>query len=104
AGTSNTIAFAEKFMPTQVYNDWWSGDDKAALHGFDDNTFRSTVNNPGYFPGNPIKDFRTTGADACCSTDTWHAKFIFGSAHPSGINAVFADGSVHHIPYSVNAN
>jgi prepilin-type N-terminal cleavage/methylation domain-containing protein/prepilin-type processing-associated H-X9-DG protein len=112
-GTSNTMAIAEKFMPTQVYNTgWWSGDDKAAFHGYDDNTLRSTVNNPAYFPGNPVRDFVTLSEDdSGCKTkdpkygcDTWHAKFIFGSAHPTGINAVFADGSVHHVKYGISAD
>ncbi len=26
----------------------------------------------------------------------------FGSAHPAGINAVFADGSVHNIKYGID--
>jgi prepilin-type processing-associated H-X9-DG protein len=26
----------------------------------------------------------------------------FGSAHPAGINAVFADGSVHNVKYGVD--
>jgi prepilin-type N-terminal cleavage/methylation domain-containing protein/prepilin-type processing-associated H-X9-DG protein len=109
-GTSNTMMLAEKFQPTARYNDWWSGDDKAALHGFDDNTFRSTVQNPSYFPGNPIRDFHTVTSDnnPCTGTsvppcDTWHAKFVFGSAHGSGINAVFGDGHVQHIAYGINA-
>jgi prepilin-type processing-associated H-X9-DG protein len=96
-GTSNTIALAEKFVPIWAYNDWWFGDDKGAFHGFDNDTFRSTVNNPKYFPNNPIRDYNVPqdGTD-------WHAGFVFGSAHPSGINAVFADGSVQHIKYGVN--
>jgi prepilin-type processing-associated H-X9-DG protein len=28
--------------------------------------------------------------------------FVFGGAHPSGINAVFADGRVHHIRYGID--
>jgi prepilin-type processing-associated H-X9-DG protein len=28
--------------------------------------------------------------------------FFFGSAHPSGVNAVFADGSVHQISFGVD--
>jgi prepilin-type processing-associated H-X9-DG protein len=28
--------------------------------------------------------------------------FFFGSSHPSGINAAFADGSVHHIKFDVD--
>jgi prepilin-type processing-associated H-X9-DG protein len=27
---------------------------------------------------------------------------VFGSAHPNGINAVFADGSVHNIKFEVD--
>jgi prepilin-type N-terminal cleavage/methylation domain-containing protein/prepilin-type processing-associated H-X9-DG protein len=100
-GTSNTIAFAEKFMPIWAWTDWWSGDDKAAFHGYDDNTFRSTVNHPSYGP-NPTRDCQVGRSPNCPVPDDWAAKFLFGSNHPSGINAVFADGSVHHIPYSVS--
>jgi prepilin-type processing-associated H-X9-DG protein len=109
-GTSNTMALGEKFMPTQRYTDWWSGDDKAAMHGFDDNTFRSTVQNPTYFPGNPVRDFATVSDDNNPCTvkstppcDTWHAKFVFGSAHGSGIQAVFADGHVQNVAYGIDA-
>jgi prepilin-type processing-associated H-X9-DG protein len=28
--------------------------------------------------------------------------FIFGSAHPSGINMAFCDGSVRHIPFTIS--
>ena len=35
-----------------------------------------------------------TGGDG----DVWQ----FGSAHTSGINAVFGDGSVHHIKFDVD--
>jgi prepilin-type processing-associated H-X9-DG protein len=30
--------------------------------------------------------------------------YVFGGAHPGGINSVFADGSVHHIKFGVNPN
>ncbi len=29
---------------------------------------------------------------------------MFGSAHPSGINIVFGDGSVRHLQFSVDRN
>src|SRR5262249_50922038 len=100
-GTSNTMAIAEKFMPTWAYNDWWSGDDKGAFHGFDDNTFRSTVRNMAYFPaGNPATDYNV----AQNGTDDWHAKFVFGSAPTGGMNAVFADGSVHFLSNGIDPN
>jgi prepilin-type N-terminal cleavage/methylation domain-containing protein len=104
-GTSNTIALAEKFMPIWSYDDWWFGDDKGAFHGFDNDNFRSTVNNPkvAYFNphgtqlNNPMRDFRVPqdGTD-------WNAGFLFGSAHPAGINCLFTDGSVRHMPYSID--
>ena len=28
--------------------------------------------------------------------------YRFGSSHPSGINGLFGDGTVHYIPYSVD--
>lgn len=101
-GTSNTMAITEKFMPYQSYTQWWSGDDKAAFHGYDDNTFRSTLDQRRYFAkGNPAQDFKTAGGDSG-GTETWNAKFIIGSAHSSGVNAVFADGSVRHVKYGIN--
>jgi prepilin-type N-terminal cleavage/methylation domain-containing protein/prepilin-type processing-associated H-X9-DG protein len=116
-GTSNTMMIAEKFVPSNRYTQgWWSGDDKAALHGFDDDTFRSTVQNPAYFPGNPVRDFPTPdntedsspGAPGCTKPDpvyacvTWHAKFVFGSAHSSGVQAVFADGHVQNVAFGID--
>jgi prepilin-type processing-associated H-X9-DG protein len=107
-GTSNTFVIGEKFFPVQLYTSSWTGDDKAALHGYDDNTFRSTIantnpSNPRHFRGgNPCQDYVTQGADNVNPNETWNAKFVFGSAHPGGTNAVFADGSVHTIRYGVD--
>jgi prepilin-type N-terminal cleavage/methylation domain-containing protein len=123
-GTSNTMMISEKFMPTWAYDGWWSGDDKGALHGFDNDTFRSTVNCPQYnnltsiytghdgataampagtpaLRGNPMQDYKVPTLQYQ-DTGYWNCVFQFGSAHPGGINAVLADGSVHHIKYDVN--
>jgi prepilin-type N-terminal cleavage/methylation domain-containing protein len=109
-GTSNTIAIAEKFFP--LGNDgWWSGDDKAAFHGFDDDTFRSTVNHPSYGP-NPTRDCRPGAANCPVpavvgshpASEMWPAKFLFGSSHPAGIQAVMGDGSVRHIRFGIDPN
>jgi prepilin-type N-terminal cleavage/methylation domain-containing protein/prepilin-type processing-associated H-X9-DG protein len=123
-GTSNTMAIAEKFMPTWADDGWWTGDDKGAFHGTDPCTFRSTVNNALYndltqlyhtgatatmppgtppFRGNPTQDYPVP-TNAYQDTGYWNCVFGFGSSHPSGMNAVFADGSVHQIQYSINQN
>jgi prepilin-type N-terminal cleavage/methylation domain-containing protein/prepilin-type processing-associated H-X9-DG protein len=105
-GTSNTMAIAEKFMPTWAYANWWSGDDKAAFHGFDMDHVRSTVPtiNTKYpqigteaNPPNPGQDYNVP-----TDNNMWRAMFIFGSSHPAGINAVFADGSVHNVKYGID--
>ncbi len=122
-GTSNTMAIAEKFMPTWAYDGWWSGDSDA-FRGYDKDITKSTINgtctagwvNPptppvststSYFP-NPTRDYNVaqgvSTVPGCTATDDWRALFILGSAHPAGINAVFADGSVHNIKYGIDAD
>ena len=114
-GTSNTMMLAEKWMPVFGYGGWWFGDDKGAFHGYDEVTARSTVNNPIAFPGNPHIDTNTLNGITYngnnCNPDSgsgppfnycWEGGFVFGSAHPAGINAVFADGSVHNVKYGID--
>jgi prepilin-type N-terminal cleavage/methylation domain-containing protein/prepilin-type processing-associated H-X9-DG protein len=98
-GTSNTIAIGEKFFP--LGSGGASSDDKGAFHGFDDNTFRSTVTHPSY-GRNPMQDCRL-GTQGCAPND-WNMKFLFGSAHPSGINVAMGDGSVRVIRYGIDPN
>jgi prepilin-type N-terminal cleavage/methylation domain-containing protein/prepilin-type processing-associated H-X9-DG protein len=122
-GTSNTMAIAEKFMPTWSYDGWWAGD-SGAFRGYDKDMTKSTINgtctagwvsstvptppvstSTSYFP-NPARDFNVpqgvSTVPGCSATDDWRALFVFGSAHPAGINAVFADGSVHNIKYGID--
>jgi prepilin-type processing-associated H-X9-DG protein len=98
-GTSNVMMLGEKFMNPDFYvpGPWGNFDDKGAFHGFDNDHFRSTVNAPNY-PLNPSQDekFYING-------DPWNSGFTFGSAHPAGMNAVFADGHVVSIKYGVDA-
>jgi len=111
-GTSNTMMIGEKFLAPAFYDGWHYGDDKGAYHGYDEVNARSTVNNPLYFP-NPARDFNMADYQSCQSDpsgDTlglypcWHSGLTFGSAHPAGMNAVFADGSVHNIKYGIDGD
>src|SRR5438552_1965531 len=97
-GTSNTMVASEKWVPSNEYGgDHWA-DDAGPATGYDPDQARSTVNNPS-FCKNPLQDYALPQSDA-----KWgNCGYAFGSAHPSGVNAVFADGSVHHIRYQINA-
>jgi prepilin-type N-terminal cleavage/methylation domain-containing protein/prepilin-type processing-associated H-X9-DG protein len=96
-GTSYTLMMAEKFVDPTRYvpvpvseepNTQWG-----AL-GFTDN---------GYFQGWGWATARCSMAGPVRDQPYGNVAYwqMFGSAHPSGINAVFADGSVKMISYSV---
>jgi len=101
-GTSNTMAIAEKFVQPQWYGGGGGGNDQGWNEGFDPDNARETntpdPNNPstGTYQPNPMHDQNNP-------PDSWRAECQMGSAHPAGINAVFADGSVHQIHYGINA-
>ncbi len=104
-GTSNTFVIADKFIPTQFYaNNGWFGADKGAFIGYDEVNHRTTVAwqtaPKGPIP-NPQRDYVVPNSSDW-NDPMWQTGFVFGSAHPSGINAVFADGSVRHIQYNIN--
>jgi prepilin-type N-terminal cleavage/methylation domain-containing protein/prepilin-type processing-associated H-X9-DG protein len=115
-GSSNTIALGEKFLAPRYYipGPWTNSDDKGALHGFDNVNFRSTASrgdpapvNNGVFTGNPVRDYNPLGLptnadDGADGTQNWQSGFAFGSAHASGMNAVFGDGSVRTIKYGID--
>jgi prepilin-type N-terminal cleavage/methylation domain-containing protein len=113
-GTSNTIAVAEKFISNRDYISWSFSEDKGAFHGYDNGYVRSTVainvmqgatqssGDPSVLT-NPMQDTALfdTGTSG---TFGWRSAFLFGSAHPAGINAVMGDGSVRIITYQVQPN
>jgi prepilin-type N-terminal cleavage/methylation domain-containing protein/prepilin-type processing-associated H-X9-DG protein len=94
-GTSHTVMIGEKFLhPSR----WSSGDDAADNEsmyvGYDNDHYRST--NAIYFP--PKRDVREyAGAPV-----SGNALYSFGSAHPAGFNAVFCDGSVKLVSYTID--
>jgi len=101
-GTSNTLMIGEKWLPPNDYNGGAWNDDHNIMSGLDPDDARI-----GDRP--PIRDFGTDAHDNnCCSW--WRDPkppgsgygAYFGGAHTSGMNAVFVDGSVHHIGFTIN--
>nr|MBA3482994.1 DUF1559 domain-containing protein [Pirellulales bacterium] len=104
-GASNTLLVSEKIVRADLYAGnitdvglaSWS-DDRGWSDGFDPDTVRSTgiqpVSDSDGLCFAPATDQFCTGNSA--------EVFFFGSAHSGGVNAVFADGSVHLVSYNVD--
>lgn len=90
-GTSNVMAISEKMLrlPNYGSGDWH--DDRGWTDGWDPDVVRYTAYRP--YP-DQVSATCPDGADV---------GYHFGSAHPAGINAVFADGSVHMLSYNIEA-
>jgi prepilin-type processing-associated H-X9-DG protein len=91
-GLANTIMLGEKWADTDQYllGDW--GDCLGLCYGWTDDVARSAA-------APPMQD-RPTLFNFPNGTDS---RYITGSAHPNGMNTVFADGSVHTIAYTIDA-
>ncbi len=88
-GSSNTLLVAEKRMRLDILGSPQPDDDQGFTSGWDRDEIRWAVYPPG--------------PDYTGSMETPN-NYQFGSSHPSGFNAVFADGSVHMIHYSIQSN
>ncbi len=93
-GTSNTYMVGERWCDPDRYTDGkYDGDDWAMFTGWQDDILRSTW----YYEPNPSLSWTpmpdTPGGDY---------RHYFGSAHPSGCQFVFCDGSVQTISYTIN--
>jgi prepilin-type processing-associated H-X9-DG protein len=106
-GTSNRFVMAEKFVDTTRYQPPATNADPSApgatelsfsdngyWRGWDWATVRRTKSAP--LRDRPYN--RNPDGSWVASDDKWKN---FGSAHPSGFNAVFADGSVKSISYTI---
>ena len=100
-GLSNTLLVAEKLVRSDKYDGGTYSDDYGWSDGWDPDIMRST----GFQPMSDTDPLCFSTAGQYCGfngtggqTDVWQ----FGSAHTSGINAVFGDGSVHYIRFEVD--
>ncbi len=82
-GTSNTLLISEKRLDKRYYQNGDWHDDCGWADSWDPDVIRYTALQP-----------QPDGIGI--------SGYEFGSAHPSGINALFADGSIRLITYSVN--
>jgi prepilin-type N-terminal cleavage/methylation domain-containing protein len=107
-GTSNTMMVAEKFLPTDEYISGSGADDTGPFEGTDADIMRSSAALQTQGPGNswgavpPPNPSRDLPLSQLNNRDDWTCAMQFGSAHPAGINAVFADGSVHNVKYGID--
>jgi prepilin-type N-terminal cleavage/methylation domain-containing protein len=85
-GTSNTFMVGEKRLNRRYLGMKQQDDNQGYTAGFNFDTIRKTTRPPA-------PDYNAQQGDGAG---------LFGSSHPMGFNAVFADGSVHTIPYSID--
>jgi len=111
-GLSKTMMVAEKYVRNDKYivegDVNHNSDDRGWTDGWDADAMRSACFVP-LNDGDPVgwrADVERYFADdfrAGAFQGLWNV-LQFGSAHTSGINAVFADGSVHSINFDVDVN
>ncbi len=85
-GASNTMMVGEKFLNSDQYLSGAWHDDRGWTDGWDPDTMRSTT-----FA--PVQD---------TNRGISYEGYQFGAPHPAGFNAVFGDGSVRTISYSID--
>jgi prepilin-type N-terminal cleavage/methylation domain-containing protein len=95
-GTSQTILFGEKHVPSENYEASNDGNDQGWDLGFDIDINRWTTLPPfhdsTYNKGSVIRIGKIFN-------DQWS---VFGGSHPAGCQFVFCDGSVHTIVFDVD--
>jgi prepilin-type N-terminal cleavage/methylation domain-containing protein len=100
-GTSHTFLLGEKYVRADLYLGGSKSDDKGWIDGWDPDAIRSTCFQPyqdsdgagySFSPQNGPADLFGIDRDV----------YYFGSAHPSGFNGIFADGSIRGLNYDID--
>ncbi|NLF08011.1 MAG: DUF1559 domain-containing protein [Pirellulaceae bacterium] len=106
-GTSNTYLLGEKYLKVDRYTDGQVVSDGVYLHaGFSDTNTRWTAS---YYDQNyrdasdaPSGDVPVYPSPPLFDNWNYTSHLVFGSAHMSGFNMGFCDGSVQHIAYQID--
>ncbi len=108
-GTSKTLMIAEKYVRNDNYQGGasYNSDDRGWTDGWDADLMRSSCFSPisdsdpiGWAPA--VSEYFSDGIEGGFPFGGHWNVLHFGSAHTSGINTVFADGSVHAISYDID--
>ena len=108
-GTSKTFMIGEKFVRADLYDGFApdggtnDADDKGWSDGWDYDTVRSTCFRP--YPDSNPEAFGAMAwyfGEIATGGGVDAGVYYFGSAHPAGFNAAFADGSVSAISFDVD--
>ena len=97
-GTTHTLVLGEKYVRADSYDGGGYSDDKGWTDGWDPDAVRSTCFQP-YSDGDGFQ-FQSSGPADIFGRDRDIP--YFGSAHPGGLNCVYADGSVRTISYDID--
>jgi len=95
-GLSNILMVSERRFPVDLLG----GGSRCDLEGYTAGFDCEIMSMAGYSPLPDIWDMKSLQENY--PEHAAVAEFLFGSSHPAGINALFADGSVHFIPYDVD--
>jgi hypothetical protein len=100
-GLSNTMVISEKLVRTDLYEGGTSrSDDRGWADGWDPDIVRFTGFAP--IPDDNASICHHQDWQRFCTGQGDSDIFFFGSAHPNGINSVYADASCHTISYNVD--